>query len=280
MRENQNKNTDARVVKNFGREWRDFNNESLTDSELFEMFQNYMAIFPWTSLSEKSIGFDAGCGSGRWAKYVAPNVGTLHCVDASSEAIEVARKLLSEHDNIVFHSESVNEFCIEESSCDFGYSLGVLHHIPDTQSALNACASKLKIGAPFLAYLYYDMSNSPLYMRIIFSSVSIVRKNVSKLPYKAKKVITDLIALLVYFPVARFARIVEFFGVEASKMPLFQYRERSFYVMRNDSLDRFGTSLEKRFSKEQIYSLFENAGLRDAYISPEPPWWVVLAWKD
>ena len=279
MRENQNRNTDTRVVKNFGREWRDFDNESLADSELLEMFQNYMAIFPWTSLSEKSIGFDAGCGSGRWAKYVAPNVGTLHCVDASSEAIEVARKLLSEHDNIVFHSESVNEFCIEESSCDFGYSLGVLHHIPDTQSALNACASKLKIGAPFLAYLYYDMSNSPLYMRIIFSSVSIVRKNVSKLPYKAKKVITDLIALLVYFPVARFARIVEFFGVEASKMPLFQYRKRSFYVMRNDSLDRFGTSLEKRFSKEQIYSLFENAGLRDTYISPEPPWWVVLAWK-
>ena len=49
--------------------------------------------------------------------------------------------------------------------------------------------------------------------------------------------------------------------------------------MRNDSLDRFGTAIEKRFSKEQVYSLFENAGLSGTYISPEPPWWVVLAWK-
>ena len=279
MRQNENRNADKRVVTNFGKEWRDFNNESLSDSELFEMFQNYMSIFPWASLPENPIGFDAGCGSGRWAKYVAPKVGTLHCVDASPEAIGVARRLLSKHDNVVFHSESVNEFCIEESSCDFGYSLGVLHHVPDTQSALDACVLKLKTGAPFLAYLYYDIGHSPLPMRLLFSVVSIVRKIVSKLPYKAKKVITDLIALLVYFPVSRFARIVEFFGLEASKIPLFQYRNRSFYVMRNDSLDRFGTSLENRFSKEQIYSLFENAGLRDTYISPEPPWWVVLAWK-
>tara|TARA_B100000131_G_scaffold317310_1_gene359082 strand:+ start:280 stop:1122 length:843 start_codon:yes stop_codon:yes gene_type:complete len=279
MRENENRNTDEWVVTNFGKEWRDFSNERLDESELFEMFQSYMSIFPWASLPEKSVGFDAGCGSGRWAKYVAPKVETLHCVDASPEAIEVARGLLSEHDNVIFHSESVNEFCVEENSCDFGYSLGVLHCVPDTQSALNACASKLKTGAPFLAYLYYDISQSSLYMRILFSIVSTVRKIVSKLPHKVKKVITDLIALFVYFPLARFARLVDFFGLEASKMPLFQYRNRSFYVMRNDSLDRFGTSIEKRFSKEQVYSLFENASLRDTYISPEPPWWVVLAWK-
>jgi len=230
-------------------------------------------------LPEDSIGFDAGCGSGRWAKYVAPKVGTLHCVDASSEAIEVARKVLSDQENVVFHSESINEFCIEQSSCDFGYSLGVLHHIPDTQSALNSCVSKLKVGAPFLAYLYYDIRHSALYMRIIFFLVSIVRKIVSRFPYRVKKMITGLIAICIYFPLARFARIIELFGLDASKIPLFQYRNRSLYVMRNDSLDRFGTSLEKRFSQEEIYGLFDNAGLRDTYISPEPPCWVVLAWK-
>ncbi len=108
----EKRNTGQRVVKNYGPEWQDFNNEDLTGSELSEMFRNYMSIFPWGSLPEDSIGFDAGCGSGRWAKYVAPKVGTLHCVDASSEAIEVARKVLSDQENVVCHSESINEFCI------------------------------------------------------------------------------------------------------------------------------------------------------------------------
>ena len=43
---------------------------------------------------------------------------------------------------------------IKENSMDFGYSLGVLHHIPDTKEALQKCVSKLKPGAPFLVYLY------------------------------------------------------------------------------------------------------------------------------
>lgn len=272
-------NTDHKVVSGFGKEWEDFDNEVLKDSESKEMFQDYMAIFPWQSLPENPIGFDAGCGSGRWAKHVVPKVGVLHCLDASPEAIGVARRVLSEYENVIFHTESIDEFCIDEKSCDFGYSLGVLHHIPDTQSALNACVAKLKPGAPFLAYLYYDLGHSSLHLRIIFNAVSLGRKIISRLPYKFKKFVTDLIALFIYLPLARFAKIAELLGVKVSRFPLFQYRDRSFYVMRNDSLDRFGTSLEKRFSKEQIYSLFENAGLRDTYISPDPPWWVVLAWR-
>ncbi len=272
-------NTDHKVVSGFGKEWEDFDNEVLKDFESKEMFQDYMAIFPWQSLPENPIGFDAGCGSGRWAKHVVPKVGVLHCLDASPEAIGVARRVLSEYENVIFHTESIDEFCIDEKSCDFGYSLGVLHHIPDTQSALNACVAKLKPGAPFLAYLYYDLGHSSLHLRIIFNAVSFGRKIISRLPYKFKKFVTDLIALFIYLPLARFAKIAELLGVKVSRFPLFQYRDRSFYVMRNDSLDRFGTSLEKRFSKEQIYSLFENAGLRDTYISPDPPWWVVLAWR-
>ncbi len=35
-----------------------------------------------------------GCGSGRWARWVAPKVGRLHCIDPSI-AIDVARKNLA-----------------------------------------------------------------------------------------------------------------------------------------------------------------------------------------
>jgi ubiquinone/menaquinone biosynthesis C-methylase UbiE len=63
--------------------------------------------------------------------------------------------------NCEFHLASVDEIPLPDSSQDFGYSLGVLHHIPDTQLALNACVKKLKLGAPFLLYCYYRFDNRP-----------------------------------------------------------------------------------------------------------------------
>ena len=42
-------------------------------------------------MPKKAEGFDMGCGTGRWAKFVAPKVGKLHCIDPSN-AIVVAKK--------------------------------------------------------------------------------------------------------------------------------------------------------------------------------------------
>jgi ubiquinone/menaquinone biosynthesis C-methylase UbiE len=54
--------------------------------------------------------------------------------------------------NCTFTVATVNDLPFPDESMDCGYSLGVLHHIPDTSSALAACVSKLKAGAPLLVY--------------------------------------------------------------------------------------------------------------------------------
>jgi len=56
-------------------------------------FKQYFAIFPWYILPASAEGFDMGCGSGRWAKFVAPKVFRLNCIDPS-KAIHVAKKCL------------------------------------------------------------------------------------------------------------------------------------------------------------------------------------------
>ena len=38
-----------------------------------------------------SIGFDMGCGSGRWAKLIANKVKLLNCIDPSAVALEQAK---------------------------------------------------------------------------------------------------------------------------------------------------------------------------------------------
>ncbi len=70
-------NINNEVVAGFGDEWSRFDQSALTGEELQTMFDNYFNIFPWKSLPDGAIGFDLGCGSGRWAKLVAPRVGKL-----------------------------------------------------------------------------------------------------------------------------------------------------------------------------------------------------------
>ena len=270
------RNVDDRVVEAFGYEWSRFGNESLDDEELREMFDAYASIFPWDDLPSDAVGFDAGCGSGRFARFFAPRVGRLICVDASARALDVARRTLLGHDNVEFRHEDLSAMGIADGSCDFGYSLGVLHHVPDTEDATRACVRKLKPGAPFLVYLYYDLEGVGVVRRSLLAMVTGLRVLIARLPRRMRHLVTDLLALVLYLPLARVARLMERTGRDPSGVPLFQYRNRSFYVMRNDALDRFGTRLEKRYSRDEVRDLLEGAGLTDVAFSDGPPWWVAV----
>jgi len=90
---------------------------------------------------------------------------------------------------------------------DFGYTLGVLHHIPDTLAGLTACVSKLKPGAPFLMYLYYAFDNRPLWYRILWRLSGLARNVISHLLHGLRFVVSQIIAVLVYWPLARLAKV-------------------------------------------------------------------------
>jgi hypothetical protein len=95
-------NLDPRTVSSFGDEWQRFDQQAMDPAVVKMIFDDYFAIFPWDRLPSDPEGFDMGCGSGRWARFVAPLVGTLHCVDPSS-ALTVARQVLADHPNVQFH---------------------------------------------------------------------------------------------------------------------------------------------------------------------------------
>ena len=97
------KNIDKEVVKDFGIEWDRFQQSELSEEELEKAWKPYFGIFPIEELDENSIGFDMGCGSGRWANIIAGKVGTLTCIDPSKPALEVAKRNLSEFSNVNFH---------------------------------------------------------------------------------------------------------------------------------------------------------------------------------
>ena len=279
IREVLMKNINAAVISGFGDEWRRFDQSQLSKDEQLRLFDSYFSVFPWSKLPENAIGFDAGCGSGRWAEVCADRVGHLSLIDASPEALQVAKRKLSKCGNVSFHLASVAEIPLPEGSQDFGYSLGVLHHVPDTRSALRSCVTRLKIGAPFLVYLYYKFDNRPLWFRAVWKASDILRTLVSRLPNSLRYAVSQVIAAIIYWPIARTAAIMEKFDVDVSNVPLSSYRDKSYYTMRTDALDRFGTRLEHRFTREEISQLMADAGLDDISFRDGVPYWCAVGYR-
>lgn len=271
-------NLDPATVQSFGDEWSRFDQSAIEGAEAEAIFNEYFAVFPWDTLPDNASGFDMGCGSGRWARLMAPRVGHLHCIDPSS-ALEVARRALAAQENVSFHKASVDDGALPVDSQDFGYSLGVLHHIPDTTAALRSCVSMLKPGAPFLVYLYYAFDNRPATFRFAWRCSDVLRRGVRRLPPILKQAVTDVIACSVYFPLAKLSLLGERLGFDVANVPLSYYRAHSFYTMRTDSRDRFGTPLEQRFSRDQIKAMMQAAGLRDVQFSDRAPYWCAVGIK-
>jgi SAM-dependent methyltransferase len=270
--------SERRAIEAFGAEWTAFDYGAGMDEELTDVFADYFRIFPWESLPPGATGFDLGCGSGRWARLVAPRVGHLHCVDASAAAVEVARRNLAGTPNCGVSLGRAGELPFEDASMDFGYALGVIHHLDDPPGGLADAVAKLRPGAPFLAYVYYALDERPLAFRLAWHATDLMRRVVSRLPLRARRIVSEPLAFGLYWPLARLARLLERLGADVADIPLAQYRHRSLYVMRNDALDRFGTPLERRYTRAQAIELMSGSGLERVTVSPDPPFWCVLGY--
>jgi SAM-dependent methyltransferase len=275
------RNIDSRVAAGFGHEWSTFpqSDGELSSDDREAIFQSYFDIFPWNELPVDPIGIDVGCGSGRWSVMVAPKVGHLHLLDASADALAIARQNLANLTNVSFHLASVGDIPIEDGSLDFAFSLGVLHHVPDTMAAICAVAIKLRVGAPFLIYLYYALDNRPWWYRAIWRLSNALRAVISPLPPTVRLIISQIIAAVVYWPLARFAAMVERAGLSPAAIPLESYRNREFYVMRTDAYDRFCTRLEQRFTRQQIEQMLVSAGFHEIRFSDAVPYWCAVGHK-
>jgi predicted RNA methylase len=113
------KNIDDNTVGSFGEEWQHFDQSELSADELKSIFTVYFAIFPWDKLPANAEGFDMGCGSGRWAKLVAPRVKTLNCIEPSVSAIAVAKRNLAAQKNVNFLNVGVDDQPLPKNSQDF-----------------------------------------------------------------------------------------------------------------------------------------------------------------
>ena len=278
-----NENIDSLVISDFGDEWATYSYEkSELSKELklqFEMYSNLVNFQEFNPL--ESVAADFGAGTGRWAEFVLGNFKKIYLVEPSQGAFEVLTKKFKSESHVSLENSTISDSAIPNNSLDFAMSLGVLHHISNTERALEGINSKLKSKGLFLGYLYYKVEDKPFLYRVIFSIANYFRTRISNLPFKSKKRICNLIAFFIYLPFARLSKVLTKLKIKTRNIPLHQYANLNFYMMKNDALDRFGTRLEKRFNQEEIKILLSDAGFDSNSIifAESEPFWTFVARK-
>jgi SAM-dependent methyltransferase len=270
-------NIDMTTVESFGEEWTAF--DSFSDAEIKKAGNQYFDIVQDEWIQDKTV-LDVGCGTGRWSRYVATKAKYVEAIDPS-KAVFSAAQLLKNNDTIRISKAGVDTIPFEDNSFDFVFSLGVLHHIPDTAAAMKKCVEKLKPNGYFLVYLYYNFEQRGFLFKFIFWLSSLLRFFVSKLPPSIKKLTCNLIALSIYLPFIYLSKIIELIGLKtlSNLIPLSYYKAHSINIIFNDALDRFGTPLEQRFSRAEIEAMMAAAGLTDIIFSDNEPYWHAVGRK-
>ena len=271
----KDENLDQGVIDSFGHEWATYDyGETETSEALDAQFMAYCAPIDLTQFNPKtSLAGDFGAGSGRWSSRLSPHFSLVYALEPSDGANSVLKKKFSNDPKIVVLQETVGSNSIPLASLDLAMSLGVLHHIPDTGLAIKDVSRRVKSGGIFLCYLYYSLENKPTFYKLIFKAVDGVRRVISVLPQRVKQLVTSTIAAFVYWPLARFSKVLNKLGINTSNVPLHHYADMPFVMLANDALDRFGTTLEQRFSKAEITEMlraadFDIATLKFSEIEP------------
>jgi SAM-dependent methyltransferase len=273
----KDKNLNQKVIDGFGDEWTTFDYAlTETDEALDAQFLAYSAPIELIQFDAKSaVAADFGAGSGRWASRMLPHFSLVYALEPSNGACKVLHNKFASEPGMKILQETVGVNSIPVGSLDLAMSLGVLHHIPDTGLAIKDIALKIKSGGIFLCYLYYKLDNKPVYYRVLFWASNSLRLVISRTPYALRRLTAQIIAGVVYLPLARVAKILGDRGKDISNFPLHHYANMPFVMLQNDALDRFGTRLEQRFSKKEITEMLGNAGfdLSTLKFSDVEPFW-------
>ncbi len=258
----------AGIQSTFGQEWGAFP-EILPDHEA--EFRAYFDLIDIDSLAQTRV-CDLGCGSGRWSHFLRQRCRELVLVDFS-EAIFVARDNLRDCANAIFVMGDLTRLPFSADFAGLIICLGVLHHLP--VPALDVVRHLGRYSPRLLVYLYYALDNRPIHYKLLLKAVTAVRRVTSRVHSpRLRSVIAWAGTLVIYSPLVALGSALRRVGM-GHLVPLYEiYHGKSVGRMRQDVYDRFFTSIEQRFSRQQLLALRD--AFQEVRISAGLPYWHFL----
>lgn len=259
------------IQKTFGAEWRQFE-EILPEHEV--EFRQYFDVVDLNALTQSRI-CDLGCGMGRWSYFLKDVAKELVLVDFS-EAIFVARKNLRDAENAVFVMADVTHLPFRADFADFVFCIGVLHHLPS--DALQEVRRLARYAPKVLIYLYSALDSRPPFHRVLLGIVDAIRRTVSHVDSPTfRTTFTWAATFGLYLPMIAIGALVRPLGLSGN-VPLYDfYHGKSLRRIRQDVYDRFFTSIEQRFRRQEILELSDT--FSRIIISDQIPLWHFLCEK-
>ena len=141
--------TFGKTQKSFGRQWLTYEVQDIKEDRA--TFMAKTGIDPVT-LRDKLV-LDAGCGGGRYT-YIAAQAGAEVIAVDLSESVRKAKQLTQGLENVHIMQGDMMELPLRRELFDFIYSIGVLHHTPDTRRAFFHLVPFLKPGGTLAVWVY------------------------------------------------------------------------------------------------------------------------------
>jgi SAM-dependent methyltransferase len=146
---------EGQYASSFGRQWNWFRTVQIdSQNRTRESADTLTASSGWTpeAVSGRTV-LDAGVGAGRFAECIADWGGRVFGVDLT-EAVDAAYENIGRRPNVHLAQADIFALPFKEATFDLAYSIGVLHHTPDTEQAFARVAATVREGGEFAVYLY------------------------------------------------------------------------------------------------------------------------------
>jgi ubiquinone/menaquinone biosynthesis C-methylase UbiE/uncharacterized protein YbaR (Trm112 family) len=255
-----------RTADSFAYEWERFG--GLRD-QWRKNFVDYMQPHPPESFAGRLL-LDVGTGSGRHTFHAAELGARVVAVDLG-RSIDVARANLPPEALTV--QADAERLPFAPGTFDLVMSIGVLHHLPDPQRALQRIAPLARPGGHVHVYLYWVPEHR--WHAGVLRLVSAVRRLTVRLPHRLLHALCVPLAAALMVAVVwpyRVLRRVPRLRRLADAFPLKTYADYPFGVLVNDQFDRFSAPLERRYTRAEVEAMLTAAGLEGAVVLPNHGW--------
>jgi SAM-dependent methyltransferase len=199
---------------------------------------------------------DVGCGMGRFAEVASRWGATVYGVDLSM-AVNSAFTNLGGRENVHIAQADVFKLPFAPATFDFIFSIGVLHHTPDTKTAFDQLPRLLRRGGKIAIWLY------PLYDSVHSYSSDVWRKLSTRLP---KRLLYSLAHLSV--PLHYLYRMPRLGLLPRALFPASAHGRARWRVL--DTYDWYSPRYQWKHTYEEVWPWFQAQGLTDIRVLGAP----------
>ena len=244
-------------MENFGFEWTLHARtqlDSATSDESERTFQVKTGFTP-EQLRGKRV-LDVGCGMGRFSDVASRWGASVVAIDLS-RAVDAAQRNIGARENVSIAQANIFDLPFREGTFDFIFSIGVLHHTPNTRAAFDNLPRLLRTDGKIAVWVYSSYDG----FRWVFSDF--YRRFTWRLPKRMLHTLAYAAIPLYYVYEIPILGLFLRWILPASSHPKPEWR-----VL--DTFDWYSPQYQWKHSYEDVFPWFQAHGLKDIRVLGAP----------